>query len=81
MTADTVKITIHNTSQPIKLTIATGGGGGEVPWYTGETTVTPTREAQTLQTSGLRMPDNVTINPIPSDWGHITYSGYRLRVD
>lgn len=77
--ADIINIGVVSLHQPIHLIIASGGG--DVPWYTGDTVVTPSRDTQILPTSGLRMPDNVTVNPIPSDWGHIIFSGYKLRVE
>ena len=40
-------------------------GSGDLDPYTGEYTVTPSSEVQTLQTRGLRMTDDVTVNPIP----------------
>ena len=52
---------------------------GGVP-YSGEYTVTPTRETQTLQTAGMSMQQNVTINPIPSNYGLITWDGTTLTV-
>lgn len=52
----------------------------DVDDYTGEYEVTPSDEAQTLQTNGLRMLDNVTINPIPSNYGLITWDGITLTV-
>lgn len=52
----------------------------DVDDYTGEYEVTPSAEAQTLQTNGLRMLDNVTINPIPSNYGLITWNGSTLTV-
>lgn len=52
----------------------------DVDDYTGEYEVTPSDEAQTLQTNGLRMIDNVTINPIPSDYGHISWNGSVITV-
>ena len=48
--------------------------------YTGSYTVTPTQETQTLYTDDLRMTDNVTINPIPSNYGLITWNGAVLTV-
>lgn len=38
--------------------------GGTVPPYTGEYTVDPTFDTQTLETTGKRMLDDVTINAI-----------------
>lgn len=52
----------------------------DVDDYTGEYEVTPSDEAQTLQTNGLRMIDNVTINPIPSNYGLITWDGSIITI-
>lgn len=48
--------------------------------YTGPYSVIPSAEAQTLDTNGLRMTDNITIEPIPSNYGLITWSGPGIRV-
>lgn len=48
--------------------------------YTGLYTVTPTDEAVVLNTNGLRMTDNITVNPIPSNYGLITWNGSTLTV-
>ena len=48
--------------------------------YTGAYTVTPTQETQVLSTRGLMMTDNVTVNPIPSNYGLITWNGSILTV-
>lgn len=48
--------------------------------YTGEYIVTPSSEAQTLLTADLLMAENVTINPIPSNYGLITWNGSFLTV-
>lgn len=50
------------------------------PAYTGETTVTPSAETQTLETSGLTLTRDITINPIPSNYGLITWDGNILTV-
>lgn len=52
----------------------------ERPPYTGETTVTPSSETQILQTKNFRMTENVTINPIPSNYGLIGWNGSILTV-
>ena len=41
-------------------------GGGEP--YTGEYTVTPSAETQTLATTNKKLSDDVTVNPIPQGW-------------
>lgn len=49
-------------------------------YYDGEYTVTPSSETQILQTQGLLMQHKVTINPIPSNYGRITWNGSVLTV-
>lgn len=48
--------------------------------YDGSYEVTPSAEMQTLATKNFRMTDNITINPIPSNYGLITWSGAGIRV-
>ena len=48
--------------------------------YTGDYEVTPTAEEQVLNTRNLRMTDNITINPIPQNYGLITWNGSFLTV-
>ena len=48
--------------------------------YTGEYNITPSANTQTLETNNLRMTDNVTINPIPNNYGLITWNGSIITV-
>ena len=48
--------------------------------YTGSYTVTPSSVTQTLDTANKTMVTNVTINPIPSNYGLITWDGSTLTV-
>ena len=48
--------------------------------YDGETTVTPSAETQTLRTGGTVLLSDITINPIPSNYGLITWNGATLTV-
>ena len=50
------------------------------PSYEGEYEVTPSEETQTLATDSLYMRSNITINPIPSNYGLITWNGSTLTV-
>lgn len=52
----------------------------ERPAYEGETTVTPTNETQTLRTKNLRMTDDIVVNPIPQNYGLITWNGSVITV-
>lgn len=48
--------------------------------YTGDYTITPSNEMQVLNTIEHRMIDNLTIEPIPSNYGLITWDGSVLTV-
>lgn len=48
--------------------------------YTGRTEVTPTTETQVLRTAGYSMNSDITINPIPQNYGLITWNGSTLMV-
>lgn len=52
--------------------------GGEP--YEGEYTVTPTSDTQVLPTNGKLLARDLTINPIPSNYGLITWNGSTLTV-
>lgn len=57
-----------------------GSGGSEHGEYTGKTEVTPSRETQILNTAGLVVNQNIKVNPIPSNYGLITWNGSVLTV-
>ena len=48
--------------------------------YTGAYEVTPNQETQILRTAELSMTDDVTIYPIPSNYGLVTWNGSILTV-
>ena len=48
--------------------------------YEGAYEVTPSSETQVLETNNLRMTGNVTINPIPNNYGLITWNGSIITV-
>lgn len=48
--------------------------------YTGPTTVTPSDETQVLLTAGRNVMQNITINPIPSNYGRVSYDGSVLTI-
>ena len=55
-------------------------GGAVAGDYTGITTVTPSNQIQVLPTEGKTVSVNITVNPIPSNYGLITYNGSYLTV-
>lgn len=50
------------------------------PAYNGPYEVTPSDTEQVLNTDAFYMNGNVTINPIPSNYGLITWNGSTLTV-
>lgn len=57
-----------------------GGGGGDVPIFAGPYEATPTQGTQVIPTLGYQMAQDFVVNPIPSNYGLITYNGFELTV-
>lgn len=53
---------------------------GITPEFEGQYEYTPSAETITIPCSDYKMVDNITINPIPSNYGLITYNGAILTV-
>lgn len=53
---------------------------GTFPAYTGATEITPSQETQTLNTANKSVYQNIVVNPIPSNYGLITWDGSKLMV-
>ena len=64
----------------VSLEIGTAAIGGRLPDYTGPTTVTPSSNAQTLSTAGTSLNSDITVNPIPSNYGLVTWNGSVITV-
>lgn len=74
-----VKFNITDQNIPVRfddIQTATKLVGGDV--YEGPLEVTPSAEAQTLPTSGRVLAENVTIKPIPKEYGLVTYDNRRI---
>ena len=52
----------------------------DLPVYTGETNITPSTTEQVLATAEKVVTRNIVINPIPSNYGLITWNGATLTV-
>lgn len=55
-------------------------GGKSADPYTGPYTVEPSDAVQTLETAGKFLASDVTVAPIPSNYGRIEWNGSVLRV-
>lgn len=52
----------------------------DLPAYEGDYNVTPAHIGQTLRTNGKRMTDDLTVAPIPQNYGLITWNGAFLTI-
>ena len=52
----------------------------DLPIYDGITEITPSHDTQILQTSNKALTRNIVVNPIPSNYGLITWNGSVLTV-
>lgn len=76
----TVSVDIDATTMGVTLGTPIVKEYVDVQTYTGAYEVTPSAETQTLETAGMRMSRAVTINPIPQNYGLITWNGSFLTV-
>lgn len=51
-----------------------------VPYFDGPYEYTPSAEEQTIPINGKQADQDITINPIPNNWGLITWNGSVLTV-
>lgn len=76
----TVNVEVNTTDMGITMGTPVARDYVEREPYTGDYTITPSAETQTLSTRNLRMTDNITVNPIPQNYGLITWNGSFLTV-
>lgn len=79
-TPQTLTVSFNNTQANISTSSQITRDFVDRDPYTGEYEVTPSQETQTLETENKRMTGNVTINPIPSNYGLITWNGAFITV-
>ena len=77
---DPSEINLHViTDQPVGLQ-ALGEMIGKIPIFDGPYEYTPADSSQTIAIGGKRAVGDITINPIPSNYGKITWNGSILTV-
>lgn len=52
----------------------------EYPKYHGQTEFEPTTSQQLIHVAGMTLLEDLVIDPIPSNYGRITYDGSKLTV-
>ena len=70
-------VSINGDRPGVMKTIESGGGA---PAYKGETVFTPSASTQIVEVNGYVMRDNITIEPIPSNYGRLIWNGSTLTV-
>ena len=76
------EMTVESTNEEVTLSNDTviNVSISRVPKWEGEYTFTPADEAIELETEGKMMEQNLVINPIPSNYGKISWNGVYLMV-
>lgn len=73
-------LTVAETNIPIQIDVETPVVAGIAKEYEGEYDITPTNTAQVFSTEGKRCPHNFIVEPIPQNYGLITYNGSTIIV-
>ena len=68
----------QNTANGVRIDAAVVEWQGAT--YAGSYEVTPSLETQTLPTYGKLLTENVVVNPVPDNYGLITWDGSKLRI-
>lgn len=76
----TVEISANPETMGVSLGVPVVKEYIDVEAYEGIYEVTPSAETQTLDTAGKRLTQAVTVKPIPSNYGLITWNGAVLTV-
>lgn len=75
-----VKVSINSSNMGINVGSSIAREILDTYPYEGEYIVNPTTETQILLTKNLRMIDNLVINPIPNNYGLVTWNGSFLVI-
>lgn len=75
-----IPLTIKPTKQKVSMGVAAPIMAGKVDPYAGPYSVTPTQAEQILPTKGKTADQNIVVNPIPNNYGLITWNGSVLTV-
>lgn len=80
ITPQTVNINVNAAGAGITLGTPVARDFVDRDPYTGSYEITPSAETQILETRNLRMTDNITVNPIPSNYGLVEWDGSVMRI-
>lgn len=73
-------LTVVETNVPIQIGVETPVVTSTVPEYAGEYDITPSGQAQVFRTNGTKLTRDFVVEPIPSNYGLITWNGSTITV-
>ena len=80
ITTNSKAIDVSGSANTKAISVNVDKGLPTFPEYKGETTFTPSQHEQTVQTKNTLVQSNITIKPIPNNYGLITYNGSFITV-
>lgn len=83
LTVDTdqaIPLVVSNSNVTVSVGLATPIMTSTVPDYDGDYDITPTSTAQVFQTNGKKITHDFIVEPIPSNYGLITWNGSTITV-
>ena len=75
-----VPLLVSSSNVAVSVGLATPIVASIVPEYDGDYDITPSSTAQVFQTEGKRVLHDFVIEPIPQNYGLITYNGSTITV-
>lgn len=79
VTVQSARSSVDARSPSWSVGVSTAVVAGGMP-YTGSYEITPSSEAQTIGAAARVFDRDITINPIPSNYGRITWDGSTITV-
>lgn len=73
-------VTVSENNIPVAITVITPIVASVIQNYDGSYEFTPSADEQTVPTRGKRLTQDITINPIPNNYGLITWNGSIITV-
>lgn len=75
-----IPMTVAVDAVTLPVTIGANITVNTAPEYEGEFEFTPADTAQIIPVGGYRLSQDIVINPIPSNYGHISWNGAYITV-
>lgn len=78
--AETIPMSVAHDAVVLPMLVDVAINATTSPAYTGAYEYTPTQELQTVYIEDKRATQNIVVNPIPNNYGLITWNGAVLTV-